>query len=316
MDLAEHPGTRPPAVATPPGGWRPRYSLTMITYARDDMLQRVLAHLRPILVARDDAEFILVDNNPDGLDRTPWLAGMGAVQYVKLGVNRGVSARNEGAKRARGDILAFNDDDAFLEPPDFLDRFGAAFDADPALGVVGGRTVLVQTGETPVIAFPHTDKTLPHDRSMKTFRFQGNGFAIRRATFERCGLMAEDFFYGLEEIDYAYRVIKAGYEILYLPEIRMMEHNDPGGRRPEARVQRMRLTNKFMISFMHLPLPYLIINVPLFSLYVLKLNRGRVNVAGALADFVAWAWRNRRRRQPIDRRTRAYIRACGGQVWK
>jgi GT2 family glycosyltransferase len=151
---------------------------------------------------------------------------------------------------------------------------------------------------------------------MKTFRFQGNGFAIRRATFERCGLMAEDFFYGLEEIDYAYRVIKAGFEILYLPEIRMMEHNHPGGRRPEARVQRMRLTNKFMISFMHLPLAYLIINIPLFSLYVLKLNRGRVNVPGALADFAAWAWRNRRRRQPIDRRTRAYIRACGGQVWK
>ena len=45
----------------------------------------------------------------------------------------------------------------------------------------------------------------------KTFRFQGNGFAIRRATFERCGLMADDFFYGLEEIDYAYRVIKAGF---------------------------------------------------------------------------------------------------------
>ena len=63
-------------------------------------------------------------------------------------------------------------------------------------------------------------------------------------------------------------------------------------------------------------LPYLIINIPLFSLYVLKLNRGRVNVVGALADFVGWAWRNRRRRQPIDGRTRAYIRACGGQVWK
>lgn len=299
-----------------PAPWRPRYSLTMITYARDDMLRRVLAHLRPILAARRDAEFILVDNNPDQLDRAPWLEGMGPVQYVKLGANRGVSARNEGARRARGDILVFNDDDAFLEPADFLDRFGAALDADPRLGLVGGRTVLVQTGQTPLIAFPHTNKRLPHDQSFKTFRFQGNGFAIRRATFERCGLMAEDFFYGLEEIDYAYRVIKAGFEILYLPAVRMMEHNDPGGRRPEARVQRMRLTNKFMISFLHLPLPYLIVNLPLFSLYVLKLNRGRVNVLGAWADFARWAWRNRRRRQPIDRRTRAYIRACGGQVWK
>ncbi len=78
----------------------------------------------------------------------------------------------------------------------------------------------------------------------------------------------------------------------------------------------MRLANKFKISFMHMPLPALVVNLPLFALYVLVLNKGRVNIAGAFLDFIGWAWRNRGRRQPIDRRTRAYIRACGGQLWK
>jgi GT2 family glycosyltransferase len=304
------------ARAAAPAEWRPRFSLTMITFARDTMLRQVLAHLRPLLAGRADTEFILVDNNPDDFDRSPWLAGLGVVRYVKLGENRGVAARNEGARRARGDILVFNDDDVFVEPPDFLDRFAVAFESDPALGLACARTVMVESGETPRAYFPHTNKTLPKDRAFKTFRFQANAFAIRRDTYAKVGLMAEDFFYGLEEIDYAYRVIKAGFEILHLPAVRAMEANDPGGRAPEPAVQRMRLANKFKISYMHMPLLALMINVPLFALYVLVLNRGRVNVPGAFLDFVGWAWRNRERRQPIDRRTRAYIRACGGQVWK
>ena len=312
------PGSdRAPATARPT---RPRFSLTVITYARDTMLRRLIAHLEPALAPRDDVEFILVDNNPDAIDRSGWLAGLGpglgAVRYLKLGENRGVRARNDGARAARGDILVFNDDDVLVEPADFLDRFAAAFAANPALGLVCARTVMADTGLTPRAYFPHTNKRLPHDRAFKTFRFQANAFAIRRETYARVGLMAEDFFYGLEEIDYAYRVIKAGFEIMHLPAVRAVEFNDPGGRRPAPRVERMRLANKFKISFLHMPLAALMINLPLFALYVTVLTRGRVNVAGAFADFVAWAWRNRARRSPIDRRTRAYIRACGGQIWK
>ncbi|MEJ0071262.1 MAG: hypothetical protein WDO24_23755 [Pseudomonadota bacterium] len=63
----------------------------MITYARDPMLRQVLAHLQPLLAARSDTEFILIDNNPDDLDRSVWLADLGVVRYVKLGENRGVA---------------------------------------------------------------------------------------------------------------------------------------------------------------------------------------------------------------------------------
>src|SRR5271155_2580177 len=84
------------AGAAAAGGWRPRFSLTMITFARDHRLREVLAHLRPVLAGRADTEFILVDNNPDGLDRSVWLTGLGVGRYIKLGENRGVAARNEG----------------------------------------------------------------------------------------------------------------------------------------------------------------------------------------------------------------------------
>jgi len=54
--------------AAAPAGWRLRFSLTMIAFAPDHMLRRVLAHLWPLLAGRADPEFILVHNKPDAPD--------------------------------------------------------------------------------------------------------------------------------------------------------------------------------------------------------------------------------------------------------
>ena len=128
--------------------------------------------------------------------------------------------------------------------------------------------------------------------------------------------MSEDFFYGLEELDYAYRVLNAGYEIFYEPAIRVVEHNHPGGRRPKRAVQEMNLTNKMIISFKYMPVLYLPINIVLFSAYMLILNRGQLNVIRSFWNFFKWAACNAGERQPLTSAARSYIRACGGQVWK
>src|SRR5260370_21790160 len=93
------------ARAADPATWRPRFSLTMITYARDTMLREVLAHLRPLLAGRADTEFILIDNNPDALDRSVSLTWLAVVRYVNLRENRRVAAPNEGARPAPGHFL-------------------------------------------------------------------------------------------------------------------------------------------------------------------------------------------------------------------
>ena len=128
--------------------------------------------------------------------------------------------------------------------------------------------------------------------------------------------MSEDFFYGLEEIDYAYRVIEAGYELAYEPSIWVVEHNDPGGRRARRDVEEMRLTNKMIISWKFMPALFLPLNILVFSGYVFVLNRGRINPLRSFWNFVAWVRRNPGRRRPIGRLSQAYIRACGGHVWK
>jgi GT2 family glycosyltransferase len=242
---------------------------------------------------------------------------LGRVRYVKLGYNKGVSARNDGMMRARGEYVIFIDDDSFIEPPEFPDLFASCFEADPALGVVTARPIDMRTRRTDRAIFPHTDKTRDPAQAFKTFRFQGTGVAMLRELRDTVGPLSEDIFYGMEEIEYAYRVIEAGYHILYFPSVRTWERNDPGGRPSRRRAEEMRLANKYIISFLYMPLVYLIPNLLLFTAYVVYLNRGRINCLASARTFVSWLLKKgRRRRRPIGARAQAYIRACGGQIWK
>jgi GT2 family glycosyltransferase len=295
----------------------PLFSIVMVTFARDHLVPQTIAQAAKVAQARlDEVEFILVDNNVDDVDRSSFLSPFSRWRYVKLGFNKGVSARNDGANTALGTYMIFVDDDAFLNPEGVLDRYEQAFAGNPNAAIVTARHIDHATGDTPRASFPHTDKSLPKDRPFKTFRFQGNGFALRRSAFEKVGPMSEDFFYGLEEIDYAYRVVDAGYEIYYEPACWVVEHNDPGGRKPRKDVEEMRLTNKLIISFKYLPAIYLPLNFLMFSAYVFYLNRGRINVFRSFGNFLKWAREHGNRRKPLGRPAIAYIESCGGAVWK
>ena len=295
---------------------KPTFSVCMVTYARDHLAPQAVAQVAKASGGRRDVEFILVDNNPDTVDRSTWLALFERWSYVKLGLNKGVPARNDGAAAAEGEFIVFVDDDAFLNPVGAFDVYEAAFAQNPKAAIVTARHRDAETGETPRASFPHTNKSLPKDKPFKTFRFQGNGFAMRRSAFAAIGPMSEEFFYGLEEIDYAFRVIDAGYEIMYEPRCWVFEHNDPGGRKPKRAVEEMRLTNKLIITYKYLPWRYVPFNAALFSAYVTYLNRGRINVPKALWKFGVWVARHGDRRKPISREAMKYIEACGGQAWK
>ena len=104
----------------------PLFSIVMVTYARDHLVPETIAQAAKVAASRlDEVEFVLVDNNADETDRSSFLSPFVRWQYVKLGYNKGVSARNDGANAARGSYMVFVDDDAFLNPEGVLDRYEA-----------------------------------------------------------------------------------------------------------------------------------------------------------------------------------------------
>ena len=141
--------------------------------------------------------------------------------------------------RRAATYILFVDDDAFLNPEGVLDRYEAAFAAIPNVAIVTARHIDHDTRR-------HAARLLPAHRQVAAARTSRSRRSASRATASPCaaarleaiGPMSEDFFYGLEEIDYAYRVVDAGYEIYYEPGCWVVEHNDPGGASRRRRSRR------------------------------------------------------------------------------
>ena len=293
-----------------------KVSVVILTYCRDDMVPSVISQAALVAAGRQDIECILVDNNPDDVDRLQFLEPFDCACWVRVGQNEGVSARNHGTQIARGEFILYIDDDSLLYPLDALGIFEGDFDNNPRLAIINARYVDQLTGETSNGQFPHPDKRLDKSKAHLIFRFQGSGHMLRRCVSESVGLLSTDYFYGYEEMDYAYRVVSAGYEILYEPRCWVVEHNHPGGRQASGAVMRMRLRNKLINSYKHLPAPYFQINFFLFPLFLLVQQRGKVNVAAGIADFFVWQRTNRHCRRPLSRAGVEYIRRCGGALWR
>ena len=294
-----------------------RFSVVVLTYARDEMLGRTLETLAETAGARTDYEVILVDNNVDDVDRTGQIARFAHHQLVRTGANKGVSARNDGMAVARGEIIVLLDDDVFVKTQGFLGVFAAAFDAHPDVGVLNVRKLDSATLTLLPECVPHTDKGMDMDKPFFTFRFIGGLVAVRRTVFETLGGYSTDFFYGEEERDWSYRIIKAGWKIYYEPGVTAVETNHSGGRSPRERLRTQILGNRYIISFLHRPTLVMLYDSIFFTAKMWLHERGRLDVLGALRLFTAWLRKpDRRRRAPIDGKTQAYIRACGGTIWR
>ncbi len=294
-----------------------RFSVVVLTYARDQILADTLTRLHECLGVRDDYELILVDNNAERGTREALLKRFPHRQYLFSGSNKGVHARNDGFDAARGEFIVLLDDDVLVETPTMLDLFAARFDADDRLGAITVRKHVRGETRRRVDLIPHTRKDVDLTSTFLTFRFVGGCVAFRTACLREVGGFLPDFFYGLEEIELSYRIIDAGWRIRYDPAVSCEELEHPAGRDAKKRVQTQRLANKYIISYLRMPFPEVLVNAALFTPYLLMRQRGQASVTGAVRKFLDWRKRSDRpQRKAISRQTAAYIRECGGSVWK
>jgi glycosyltransferase involved in cell wall biosynthesis len=119
----------------------PLFSIVIPTYSRPEALARCLRALGELDYPPARHEVIVVDDGSEGPSRhriEAVCAETGA-RLVRTPHSGPAAARNTGSAHARGDYLAFVDDDC--EPaPDWLARLAARF-ADEPDAAIGGRTL-------------------------------------------------------------------------------------------------------------------------------------------------------------------------------
>jgi GT2 family glycosyltransferase len=134
------------------------------------------------------------------------------------------ASRNVGLPYCHGDLILQTDDDA--RPfPDWIEKLEKAHEKYPNAGVIGGdvidaggRSFLSRIAD--VATFPHYDKV------QDVRNVPGVNSSYKREVIHQVGKYDETLFRG-EDVDYNWRIIKSGWKVVYVPEIKVYHVNRP-----------------------------------------------------------------------------------------
>jgi GT2 family glycosyltransferase len=209
----------------------PRISVLVATADRPGLLAGCLESLAASTFR--DAEVLVLDQSLELHDPPPDLPGAGGMEMIRIRCPRqGKSAAlNAGIARARGEMLAFTDDDCRVAP-DWLETIHRA-ESEPGRRFPLTGMVLAGESEGDAAVAP----SLREDATEKTYRkpvcrdvLFGNNMALPREVFRRVGPFDEALGPGTpapaaEDNDLGYRILRAGIPIRYLPEMRVIHRS-------------------------------------------------------------------------------------------
>ncbi len=176
-----------------------------------------------------DHEILVVDNASTDESRTV-LARYPEVRVLLLEQNRGFTgACNEGFANAQGEIAILLNNDTEADSH-WLAEIATAFEAHSDVGLVASKMLLFDRRDTFHTAGDFvTLDGLPHNRGVweqdvgqydhlaYVFGACGGSAAYRRAMLDEIGLLDDDFFFSLEDVDLAWRAQLAGWRCLFVP---------------------------------------------------------------------------------------------------
>ncbi len=196
------------------------FSLIVATLNRVDELERLLSSLDS--QAYKEFEVIIVDQNPD--DRIlPVLQRHANLSTRHLRSSRGLSrARNVGLPFAKGDIIAFPDDDCWY-PPQLLASVARWFNENPGFGALFA--VLREADGTPVGPTWPDSPCLATRKNLVALGISPNAFMRRTVTDaigafnENIGIGAPTPYQSGEDMDYFLRPLDMGFQMMFEPSL-------------------------------------------------------------------------------------------------
>ncbi|WP_028585952.1 glycosyltransferase family 2 protein [Desulfogranum mediterraneum] len=196
-------------------------SLVVLTCNRKDSVIPLLKSLEE--QTRYPEEVIVVDNNSTDGTSDCIKQQFKFVRLVRLEENRGASGRNEGIKRAGGDLVITLDDDVFFAERCGIEKIEQIFETNRDVSVLNFQ---ILDGEhqkiIPFNWFHPYEMERYADQHLLTDYISEGAVCFRREVFAVVGFYPEEFFISHEGPDLSYRLLDNDFSIEYSPEIKVI----------------------------------------------------------------------------------------------
>lgn len=232
-----------------------------------------------------------------------------------LGVAKG---RNFALQKGKAPIIIMLDDDAVLQNKDCLVNLLSEFEqknTERPKAIVSFKILYYDTLEMQKNGLPHKRYEEYKDKSFfETYFYAGGAHAIKRDVIEKHGQYPADFFYGMEEYDLAYRILDAGYSIVYSDKVVMLHKESPLGRKPKKEKLQMMWLNKSKVAWRYLPKKYFYSTAFMWSMQYLK--ETGFNIGGFFSGWKKiFSISSGEKRTPIRQTTMDYLRKVKARLW-
>lgn len=241
------------------------------------------------------------------------------IKYFDAPENFGVAkGRNYALRKGKAPVIIMLDDDAVLQNHDCLINLVTEFEttnSEKSKAIVSFKILYYDTLEMQKNGLPHKNYDEYKDKSFfETYFYAGGAHAIKRKVIEELGGYPDDFFYGMEEYDLAYRVLDAGYSIVYSDKIVMLHKESPLGRKPKKEKLQMMWVNKTKVAFRYLPKKYFYSTAFMWSLQYLR--ETAFNFDGFISGWKKiFKISSSETRTPIKKSTIDYLRKVKARLW-
>jgi len=251
----------------------PALTVGVTTRNRPLSLVRCLRSLE--LLGNVLTEVIVVDDSSEvavagSLDLPPSLAAR--TRVVRQTASEGyITARNTIMRLATTEHVLLLDDDAYLIGVGGLKEALAIMKRHPEVAAIG-----CAQAEADGRPWPTAMQPAPVSYRCRVAAFIGFAHLLSRRTFHQVGGYHEDLhFYG-EEKSLCARLLKAGFQVLYLPDVLVAHVPDPIGRSPERYLRHV-VRNDCLFALRYLPWPAACVHLPVrLARYFVMKRRGLI----------------------------------------
>lgn len=215
---------------------QPRVSVIIVTWNARSLLERFLPSVAA--TTYPNVEIVVADNasEDDSVDFVR--SAYPDIRIVRHSENLAFCAGNNAVIRdTTGEYVVLLNNDVEVEP-DWLQPLVARAEADKSVGALQPKVLQADSrgkfeyagaagGHLDLLGFPfalgrlfdtlETDRG-QYDTSAQIFWASGAAFFARRSALNRVGLLDEQFYMHMEEIDLCWRMQRHGYRIFSVPE--------------------------------------------------------------------------------------------------